>query len=56
MLAYALLPADPADSAVRGGPGYSDTQILGTLTNLLLRGLAAPQGPRQGQGQARPPQ
>jgi AcrR family transcriptional regulator len=56
MLAYALLPADPADSAVRGGPGYSDTQILGTLTNLLLRGLAAPQGARQGQGQARPPQ
>jgi AcrR family transcriptional regulator len=54
MLAYALLPADPVDSAVRGGPGYSDKQILGTLTNLLLRGLAGPQGPRQGQGQARP--
>jgi AcrR family transcriptional regulator len=45
MLAYALLPADPADRdavAATGGPGYSDTQILGTLTNLLLHGLAAP--------------
>jgi AcrR family transcriptional regulator len=42
MLAYALLPADPDDVAAPGGPGYSDTQILGTLTNLLLHGLAAP--------------
>ena len=42
MLAYALLPADPGDVAVPGGPGYSDTQILGTLTSLLLHGLAAP--------------
>ena len=42
MLAYALLPAAPDDVAVAGGPRYSDTQILGTLTNLLLRGLAAP--------------
>jgi hypothetical protein len=42
MLAYALLPADPDAVAVSGGPGYSDAQILGTLTNLLLRGLAAP--------------
>jgi AcrR family transcriptional regulator len=42
MLAYALLPADPDDVAVSGGPGYADSQILGTLTNLLLHGLAAP--------------
>ena len=45
MLAYALLPADPDDVEVPGGPGYSDAQILGTLTNLLLHGLAAPAQP-----------
>jgi AcrR family transcriptional regulator len=41
MLAYALLPADP-DAPVSGGPGYPDTQILGTVTDLLLHGLAGP--------------
>jgi AcrR family transcriptional regulator len=41
MLAYALLPADPETRASRG-PGYSDSQILDTLTRLLLHGLAAP--------------
>jgi AcrR family transcriptional regulator len=40
MLAYALLPADPGTSA--GGPGYSDPQVLDTLTGLLLHGLADP--------------
>jgi AcrR family transcriptional regulator len=40
MLAYALLPDEPDDDVVPGGPGYSDTQILGTLTNLLTHGLA----------------
>jgi hypothetical protein len=39
MLAYALLPAEP-DAPVSGGPGYSDTQILDAVTNLLLHGLA----------------
>jgi hypothetical protein len=42
MLAYALLPTDPDDVAAIGGPGYSDAQILGTLSNLLLYGLADP--------------
>jgi hypothetical protein len=41
MLAYALLPENP-DVPVSGAPGYSDTQILDALTNLLLHGLAAP--------------
>jgi AcrR family transcriptional regulator len=41
MLAYALLPADP-DAPPATGPRYSDTQILDTLTGLLLHGLAGP--------------
>jgi AcrR family transcriptional regulator len=42
MLAFALLPADP-DAPVPGGrPGYSDEQILGSLTSLLSYGLAGP--------------
>jgi hypothetical protein len=45
MLAYALLPADPGDVPVPGGPGYADTQILGTLTSLLLHGLGGPADP-----------
>jgi AcrR family transcriptional regulator len=38
--------AAPDVTAVAGGPGYTDTQILGTLTNLLAHGLAAPAGLR----------
>jgi AcrR family transcriptional regulator len=34
MLAYALLPAGPA------GPGYSDDEVIDTLSGLLLYGLA----------------
>jgi AcrR family transcriptional regulator len=41
MLAYALLPADPGAPA-SSGPGYPDTQILDSLTRLLLHGLAGP--------------
>jgi AcrR family transcriptional regulator len=42
MLAYALPPAG-AGTPVRGArPGYSDEQILATLTRLLSHGLAGP--------------
>ncbi|HTW04109.1 MAG TPA: TetR/AcrR family transcriptional regulator [Streptosporangiaceae bacterium] len=49
MLAYALLPADPG-VPVSAGPGYSDTQILDALTNLLVYGLAGPALGRQRTG------
>lgn len=39
MLAYALLPANPADPDAPA-PGYPDAQILDTLTGLLLNGLS----------------
>ena len=42
MLAYALLPADPDAPAAGGQPGYTDAQILDTLTSLLSHGLAGP--------------
>jgi hypothetical protein len=42
MLAYALLPGEP------GEPGYTDAQILTTLTNLLLHGLAGPRAATAG--------
>ena len=42
MLAYALLPADPDAPAPDGQPGYTDEQILSTLTRLLSYGLAGP--------------
>ena len=42
MLAFALLPADPDAPLPADQPGYSDEQILGTLTNLLVHGLAGP--------------
>ena len=42
MLGYALLPAGPDAPAPGGRPGYSDEQILTTLTNLLSHGLAGP--------------
>jgi AcrR family transcriptional regulator len=38
-LGYALLPAEPAGKA---GPGYSDDQVIDTVTDLLLYGLAGP--------------
>jgi AcrR family transcriptional regulator len=38
-LAYALLPVRPGDATAQG-PGYSDDEIIDTVTNLLLHGLA----------------
>ncbi len=44
MLAYALLPVATGTPAT-GGPGYPDTQILDSLTSLLLHGVAGPAVP-----------
>jgi hypothetical protein len=43
MLAYALLPADTSAAVSEPGrpePGYSDPDVIDTLTGLLLYGLA----------------
>jgi len=51
MLAYALLPVTSVSTG-DGGAGYTDIQILDTLSSLLLHGLAGPAGnqaPRAGQ-------
>jgi AcrR family transcriptional regulator len=41
MLAYALLPVTPVGTG-DSGSGYTDKQILDTLSSLLLHGLAGP--------------
>jgi AcrR family transcriptional regulator len=41
MLAYALIPAGP-DAPGADRPGYPDSQVLDTVTSLLLHGLAGP--------------
>lgn len=38
MLAFALIPASPGAG---GGPGYPDDEVVSTLTDLLLHGLAS---------------
>jgi AcrR family transcriptional regulator len=40
MLAYALLPVDPDGPGSPDGPGYPDEEIIDTVTELLLHGLA----------------
>ncbi len=54
MLAYALLPAEPAvaprDPATPGGtPAYSGSDVVDTLTRLLLYGLAGHASPAAAQ-------
>ena len=54
MLAYALLPAEPAvaprDPATQGGtPAYSGSDVIDTLTGLLLYGLAGHASPAAAQ-------
>jgi AcrR family transcriptional regulator len=54
MLAYALLPVTSVSTG-DSGSGYTDMQILDTLSNLLLHGLAGPAGkPTRRAGQSAP--